>query len=165
MFYGAAFIISAALTLFALLDVIATESSMCRNLPKNLWLLLVLLVPTMGPLAWLIMGRPEKTRFRPGDTRYRSTGHPSRPLGPDDDPRFLEMTRKRNLPPPSPKEPVKPAEAEPAEPVEPAAPVEPAGAAGFEGAGLFGAAELKAWEEDLRRREEQLRKDDEGNPS
>lgn len=151
MFYGAAFIISAGLTLFALLDVIGTEASMCRNLPKNLWLLLVLLVPTMGPLAWLIMGRPERTRLRPGDTRYRSTGHPSRPLGPDDDPRFLEMTRKTTPPPAGPTEPVKPKETELID-------------TGESEEASPGADQLKAWEEDLRRREEQLRRDEEGNP-
>jgi hypothetical protein len=70
VFYGAAFIFSLALTLFALFDVIATDSSLCRNLPKELWILLVIFLPTMGAVAWLLLGRPEKTRFYPGDTRY-----------------------------------------------------------------------------------------------
>jgi hypothetical protein len=140
VFYGAAFVFSLALTLFALFDVIATDSSLCRNLPKELWILLVIFLPTMGAVAWLLLGRPEKTRFYPGDTRYRASSRPSRPLGPDDDPKFLGVTGGSTKP--SPGAPEK--EQEPSEPK---------------------VTELRAWEEDLRRREEELRrKQEDGSP-
>ena len=139
MFYGAAFVFSLALTLFALFDVIATDSSLCRNLPKELWILLVIFLPTMGPVAWLLLGRPEKTRFYPGDTRYRASSRPGRPLGPDDDPRFLGVTGGSALP--SAGTPEK--EQELSEPK---------------------VTELRAWEEDLRRREEELRRKQEDGP-
>lgn len=142
MFYGVAFLLSMALLVFCVLDCIATDSSLVRNLPKTLWIMLIIFLPTIGSVAWLLLGRPEKTRFSPGDTRSLPTpqARPKRPLGPDDDPRFLEMTR--NLTPPKATSPPKPA-------VSPEA-VAPAGE--------HGVNELKAWEEDLRRREEELRR-------
>lgn len=144
-----------ALLVFCVLDCIATDSSLVRNLPKSLWIMLIIFLPTIGSVAWLLLGRPEKTRFYPGDTRSLPTpqARPKRPLGPDDDPRFLEMTR--HIAPPKPNVPPKPAEpvkgpaplAAPPEAAQPASP-----------AGEHGVNELKAWEEDLRRREEDLRR-------
>ncbi len=77
-----------ALLLFwvwALLDCIATDSAMCRNLPKPMWILLVLFLPDIGALAWLLLGRPEKASWRPGSVGYAS---PRRPIGPEDSPRY-----------------------------------------------------------------------------
>lgn len=159
MFYGLAFLFSLGLLVFCVLDCIATDSSLVRNLPKTLWIMLIIFLPTIGSIAWLLLGRPEKTRFNPGDTRPRlnpPTGRPQRPLGPDDDPRFLEMTRNltppRTNPPPKTPETVEEAKAPDAEAA--AGPAVPAGE--------HGANELKAWEEDLRRREEELRRKLEG---
>lgn len=106
MLYGAAFFFSLALLIFAVLDCIATDSSLCRNLPKPFWIMLIIFLPTIGSVAWLLLGRPEKTRFYPGDTRFRPdppAARPRRPLGPEDDPRFLDVTggpvRPAALPP------------------------------------------------------------------
>ncbi len=154
MFYGFAFLFSVGLTLFCVLDCIATDSSLVRNLPKTLWIMLIIFLPTIGSVAWLLLGRPEKTRLRPGDTRYRPdppSSRPKRPLGPDDDPRFLEMTR--GLDPPQaavPAREIKPATPEPPKPAAPAS------------GGEHGVNELRAWEEDLRRREEELKRKLEG---
>jgi hypothetical protein len=126
-----------------------------RNLPKTFWILLIIFLPTIGSVAWLLLGRPEKTRLYPGDNRARANppgARPRRPLGPDDDPRFLEMTR--NLTPPKPAAPVK--KADPAPEATTPAPSP---------AGEHGVNELKAWEEDLRRREEELRRRLEGEAS
>ena len=75
-----------ALWIYCIFDVIATEEALVRNLPKVLWLILVILLPSVGAIAWLIMGRPPKAGFRPGDTNYRSS---PRALGPEDSPEFL----------------------------------------------------------------------------
>jgi hypothetical protein len=70
---------------WALLDCISTDSSLCRNLPKGVWLIIVLLLPDIGSLAWLLLGRPEKAHWRPGSTDYQA---PRRPVGLEDDPRY-----------------------------------------------------------------------------
>jgi hypothetical protein len=89
MFYGGgiAGLLSLALMIYAVFDVIATQEGLQRNLPKVVWLLIVIFVPLIGPIAWLLLGRPERAGFRPGDTNYRKPQR--RPLGPDDSPDFL----------------------------------------------------------------------------
>jgi hypothetical protein len=71
--------------IWALLDCIATDASMCRNLPKPMWIILVLILPDIGALVWLLLGRPEKASWRPGSTDYAA---PRRPVGLEDSPRY-----------------------------------------------------------------------------
>lgn len=73
-----------ALWLYCVFDVISTDDALVRNLPKMVWLLVVLFVPTVGSIAWLALGRPLYAGWRPGDTTRRPP--PRRPGGPDDDP-------------------------------------------------------------------------------
>ena len=54
------------LTIYALVDCIQTEESRQRNLPKALWLLLILLFPLVGPIAWFLAGRPGPRPARSG---------------------------------------------------------------------------------------------------
>lgn len=71
-----------ALWVYCVLDAIATEESRVQNLPKLLWLLLVVFVPLVGSIAWLLLGRPSGMGWRPGDTtprQGRSGPHPSEP--------------------------------------------------------------------------------------
>lgn len=62
-----------ALWVYAVLDVIATDSMLVRNLPKTTWLLLVLFVPSVGAIAWIALGRPPYAGWRPGDTATRGS--------------------------------------------------------------------------------------------
>jgi hypothetical protein len=74
------------LWLYCIFDVISTDEALVRNLPKLVWLLVVLFVPTIGSIAWLALGRPLYAGWRPGDTNQRRPrGGPS---GPDDDPNW-----------------------------------------------------------------------------
>src|SRR5207302_8055070 len=41
------------LWIFCILDVISTEEVLCRNLPKYVWLLIVIILPDVGSIAWL----------------------------------------------------------------------------------------------------------------
>ena len=94
-----------ALWIYCILDVIATNESLIRNLPKIVWLLVVIFVPTIGSIAWLLLGRPERTGFAPGDSTYRAEprgtrlDHPARrplaTMAPDDDPRYLAELDER----------------------------------------------------------------------
>ncbi|MGH2685697.1 MAG: PLDc N-terminal domain-containing protein [Actinomycetota bacterium] len=72
------------LWLYCIFDVVSTDAALVRNLPKVVWLVFVLLVPLIGSLVWLGLGRPPYGGWRPGDTSRRP---PRRgPTGPDDDP-------------------------------------------------------------------------------
>ncbi len=77
-----------AFWIWALFDCIATDSALCRNLPKGFWLILVLFLPDIGALAWLLLGRPERAGWRPGSTDYSA---PRRPVGIEDSPRYREI--------------------------------------------------------------------------
>lgn len=71
--------------IWALFDCIATDASLCRNLPKGLWIVIVLILPDIGSMVWLLLGRPERAHWRPGSTENRA---PRRPMGLEDHPRY-----------------------------------------------------------------------------
>lgn len=71
-----------AFTVYTVVDVIKTDRSEVNGLPKPLWLLLTIIFPVLGGLAWLLLGR---RRGLSG----RQPRPPLGPLGPDDDPDFL----------------------------------------------------------------------------
>jgi phospholipase D-like protein len=71
--------------IWALLDCIATDSAMIRNLPKVVWVVIVLLLPLIGSFAWLLLGRPERASWRPGSADYSA---PRRPIALEDSPRY-----------------------------------------------------------------------------
>ena len=89
-----------ALTLYALLDCARTpEESMPARMPKFLWITLVVLFPTIGPIAWIIVSRVKAAEERGGyveptvwsskeGTTFRRPQR-ARPMAPDDDPDFL----------------------------------------------------------------------------
>ncbi len=82
---GAVGLFLLALWLYCIVDVITTDESRVRHLPKLLWLAIVVFLPDVGSIIWLVAGRPEKASFRIGDPGYRP---PNRPLGPEDQPNF-----------------------------------------------------------------------------
>ena len=97
---GGLALIVVALWLFCIIDVITTPDTAVRNLPKLLWLIIVLILPDIGSLAWLIAGRPWNRQ--PADVPYkgnhsRVTARPAgtRPSNPDDDEEFLAQLRAR----------------------------------------------------------------------
>ena len=80
--------------LFAVLDVISTDEMLMRNLPKLVWLFIVVLFPTVGAIAWFALGRPIGAGLTPGPSRARPSRswqqqrgerpRRSRPRGPED---------------------------------------------------------------------------------
>ena len=82
---GLVFVALLLFWIWALLDCIATDSALCRNLPKPMWIVLVLILPDIGALAWVLLGRPERASWRPGSTDYTA---PRRPVGLEDSPRY-----------------------------------------------------------------------------
>jgi phospholipase D-like protein len=86
-----------ALWVYCIVDVISSDETLVRNLPKLLWLLLVIFLPTVGSIAWLILGRPQNASFVPGDQRPRTgPGAGRRFVPPDDSPEFLSALDERS---------------------------------------------------------------------
>lgn len=68
-----------ALVVFCLVDCVQTDRDRVRNLPKVAWILLILLVPLVGGIAWLVAGRPGRgARHEQGQPfrHPRATGFP-----------------------------------------------------------------------------------------
>jgi hypothetical protein len=84
------------LAIYALVDCIQTDDSEVRGLPKIGWIALIVLVAIVGPVAWLLAGRPRTggSRALPG-TRGPASQSP-RTLAPDDDPEFLGRLGSHN---------------------------------------------------------------------
>lgn len=100
LFDGAFGIIMLAVWLFCIIDVITTDQSRIRNLPKLTWLLIVVFIPDIGSIVWLIAGhtweqRPAApTRIQ---SKYPEYDRPGRHIAvnPDDDEAFLRQVRAR----------------------------------------------------------------------
>lgn len=73
-------VVALALAIYALVDCVSTPDEQVRNLPKLAWIALIVLIQIVGPVAWLIAGRPKRG---PGKRKK------PRVLPPDDDPDFL----------------------------------------------------------------------------
>ena len=88
-----------ALWIFCFLDVLTTPEQSCRNLPKLAWVFIVLLLPPIGPIAWLIAGRDwERTLVKAGAPPRAATAGRARrtaSTSPDDDEEFLAGLSKR----------------------------------------------------------------------
>lgn len=89
-----------ALWIFCVIDVITTPEFLCRNLPKMVWIFIVILLFDIGAILWLIAGRPwagqqpdlpyKGNRGRQAPPRLRMNG-----TNPDDDEEFLARLRAR----------------------------------------------------------------------
>jgi len=90
-----------ALWIYCVIEVIGTREDEVRNLPKFAWVIIVLLFPLVGSIAWLALGRPEPggatRRPDPGATAYPEYDRPGRmqASNPDDDEAFLRSLRER----------------------------------------------------------------------
>ena len=90
------------LWIFCVVDVITTRDGDARHLPKWGWLILVLLFPLVGSVAWLVAGRPRKRtrRTRPYERpapHYPEYDRPGRAASPnpESDEEFLRRCRER----------------------------------------------------------------------
>jgi len=94
---GLPFFLELGLLVFCLIDVVQTPPQDCRNLGKVWWIVLIIIVPLVGAIAWLVAGRPERRR---GNVPWpsRTAGYPEwerpRTAAPDDDPEFLAQLNK-----------------------------------------------------------------------
>lgn len=98
LFFG---LVGLALWVFCLVDLIGSGEGEIRNLPKLWWLLLVLLFPFVGSIAWLVAGRPlgaprrsPYERAVPEFPEYDRPGRASATRA-EDDQEFLRSVRER----------------------------------------------------------------------
>jgi phospholipase D-like protein len=91
-----------ALLIYCLIDCIQTPTDQVRNLAKGWWIVLILLLPLIGGIAWLVAGRPVRARGAVPWPSTQTAGFPEyerprqAPRGPDDDPEFLRQLRVGN---------------------------------------------------------------------
>ena len=103
MLYGGGVLalVEVVLLVYCVLNVITTPEAEVRNLPKLLWLLLVVVLPLVGGIAWLIAGRPQgPARSMPYKGNAGALPSHERPrrapaARPDDDEAFLRGLRER----------------------------------------------------------------------
>jgi len=79
------FLAAVQLVILVLALIGSLSADRVRNMPRTLWVIVILLVPLLGPLAYFIWGRPVAPPREGGP--IRSNG--PRPTSPDDDPEFL----------------------------------------------------------------------------
>ena len=98
--------VSIALALWCLVDLLPREDAELQGLPKVGWVVVLLLFPLLGGLAYLLAGRsPQARAAGPRAAGPRAAGRPLRPgrtrpdappaRGPEDDPEFQAQLRRR----------------------------------------------------------------------
>jgi hypothetical protein len=91
-------LLAIGLLTYAVIDCSRTpEQEVPSGIPRSAWLVLVIVIPIIGPVLWLVASRSDQNSAggntrRPGGPRPgggAGSRRPSGPLGPDDDPDFL----------------------------------------------------------------------------
>ena len=95
-----AFALVVGLTLYTLLDALRTHQDQMRTFPKWLWIIAVIFFPVVGPLLWLLLGRPRavrapKTQQGGGFTSSRRGTPPPATSSPDDDEEYLRWLKAK----------------------------------------------------------------------
>lgn len=69
-------ILALVVTVYALVDLTVTDDRRIRRLNRVLWVVLIVVLPVIGPAAWLAWGKGPRSA--------------ARPFAPDDDPSFTK---------------------------------------------------------------------------
>jgi hypothetical protein len=101
-FDGALGLVLVGLWLFCIFDVITSDPADCRNLPKLVWLFIVIALFEIGSIAWLVAGRTwagtsGSLPYKSNQGRFPEYERPGRHIAtnPDDDEAFLRGLRER----------------------------------------------------------------------
>ena len=87
------------LYVYVLVDLSRSPSAEVRVLPKWLWFVVVLVLFLVGPILWLVLGRPRADSPGSGGDGGGSSGRrpgPRGPVAPDDDPEFLKRLEEQS---------------------------------------------------------------------
>jgi hypothetical protein len=82
-------IVALALAVYALIDCLQADHATVRGPRRPVWIALIVLVPFIGPIAWIIA----RGRFSRGQRRPRKRPSAPPPVAPDDNPEFLRQLR------------------------------------------------------------------------
>ena len=97
-FYLLFFGLEILLTVLALISCLSADEGELRALPRIVWVIIILLFPLVGSIAYFVAGRPVTAQSRAGHWRPGS-GFPEaerpRPVAPDDDPAFLRKIEQQ----------------------------------------------------------------------
>lgn len=98
--YVVVWAVGAVLWLYCLIEAISSQEGEVRNLPKLGWVVIVLLFPFVGSIAWLVAGRPQRARPRAHERpapSFPEYDRPGRAAGTNDesDEEFLRRCRER----------------------------------------------------------------------
>ncbi|RJS45236.1 PLD nuclease N-terminal domain-containing protein [Nocardioides cavernaquae] len=85
------------LCIFCVVDAITSRDDEIRNLPKILWIVLILVFPFVGSIAWLAAGRPRYAQPSRLATEFPEYDRPGRDAisDPVADAEFLRKVRER----------------------------------------------------------------------
>ncbi|WP_328956332.1 PLD nuclease N-terminal domain-containing protein [Kitasatospora purpeofusca] len=96
------FVLPLALWVWAFIDCLTTPEDEVKHLPKVVWVIIVLLFPLVGSIAWLVAGKQRGAlRTAPAggggaDGPAYAPRRDGRPVAPDDNPEFLASLKKHN---------------------------------------------------------------------
>jgi hypothetical protein len=99
-------LLAVGLAVYALSDCATSDENDRSGIPKGLWIVMIIFLPFVGPLAWIVVSRTQRSRHAaaggspaPGRARPGARRRPTGPVAPDDDPDFLwrlEQQRRRD---------------------------------------------------------------------
>ena len=72
---------------YGLVDVIRTDARLTRGISKPAWIVVMIVLPVLGAILWLLIGKPRGTPPQRQAQRH--------PTAPDDDPDFLRNLEVR----------------------------------------------------------------------
>ncbi|NMR18785.1 PLD nuclease N-terminal domain-containing protein [Cellulomonas fimi] len=86
------YLVLIGLVVYTIVDVVRSEDRERAGMPKALWIVLIVVFPLIGSIAWLAVSRAMRSRGA-GVSRGGGWGSapttPAGPVAPDDDPEFL----------------------------------------------------------------------------
>ena len=93
-------LLTLGLMVYCLVDIITTDDAQPFGIPKLIWMLLVVMLPLVGSVVWLIVGRRAKLAAQPRGSGYERVPDHDRPgraavSSPESDAEFQRQVRER----------------------------------------------------------------------
>ncbi len=89
------YVVPLVLLIYCLVDAITSPDEDVRHLKKVWWIVLILLFPLVGSIAWLVAGRPTKPQTRRAAPPPPPPPRRAAAADPEADAEFLRKVRER----------------------------------------------------------------------